>query len=150
MKTRQKLLTILLVAVIAAAALVQIFNVIARKNRDLVRQELQKVLGKDFNFTALEVTFFSPPGFSVKMVRMADDSRFAATPIIQAKELILGVSLWNLLWGRVVIDTLIFDEPEFQIITNESGVLNLTKLVLELIQVTRTQLGCGDGAKTPY
>ncbi len=128
MKIRQKLLTIFVIAVIAVAALVQIFNVIARKNRDLVRQELQKVLGKDFNFTALEVTFFSPPGFSVKMVRMADDSRFAATPIIQAKELILGVSLWNLLWGRVVIDTLIFDEPEFQIITNESGVLNLTAL----------------------
>ena len=129
MKIRRKLLTILLIAVIAAAALVQTFNVITGKNRELVRQELQRVLGKDFNFTTLEVTFLSLPGFSVKDVRMADDSRFAATPIIQAKEVILGVSLWNLLRGRIVIDSLIFDEPEFQVITNESGVLNLTALI---------------------
>ncbi|MEA2657770.1 MAG: AsmA protein, partial [Candidatus Binatota bacterium] len=128
MKVRLKLLTILVIAVIAAAVLVQTFNVIAGKNREIVRQELQKVLGRDFNFTTLEVTLLSRPGFSVKMVRIADDTRFAATPIIQAKELILGVSLWNLLLGRIVIDTLTFDEPELQIITNESGLMNLTAL----------------------
>ncbi|HTF91874.1 MAG TPA: AsmA-like C-terminal region-containing protein [Verrucomicrobiae bacterium] len=128
MKIRLKLLTILVIAVIAAAALIQTFNVIAGKNRELVRQELQKVLGRDFNFTTLEVTLLSRPGFSVKMVRIADDTRFAATPIIQAKELILGVSLWNLLLGRIVIDTLTFDEPELQIIINESGLMNLTAL----------------------
>ena len=42
--------------------------------------------------------------------------------------MILGVSLWNLLWGRIIIDTLIFDEPELQIITDEAGLLNLTIL----------------------
>ena len=128
MKIPRKLLIILVIAVIAIAAVVQTFNVIAGRNRELVRQELQKVLGKEFNFDALEVTWLSRPGFSVSNVRMADDPRFAATPMVQAKELILGVSLWNLAWGRIVIDTLIFNEPEFQIITDETGALNLTTL----------------------
>ncbi|MGH7873334.1 MAG: AsmA-like C-terminal region-containing protein [Candidatus Binatia bacterium] len=128
MKISRKILTIFVIVLIAMAALCQAFNVIAGRNREIVRQELQKVLGKDFDFNSLEVTFLSRPGFSVTEVRMADDSRFAATPVIQAKEVILGVNLWNLLWGRIVIDTLIFHEPEFQIITNESGMLNLTML----------------------
>ena len=127
MKIRLKLLIDFVIAVIAMAALVQTFNVIAGKNRELVRQELQKVLGRDFNFDHLGSHAGSAgPVSRSTMVRMADDPRFAATPIIQAKELILGVSLWNLLLGRIVIDTLIFDEPEFQIITNEAGVMNLT------------------------
>ena len=121
MKISRKILTIFVIVLIAMTALCQAFNVIAGRNREIVRQELQKVLGKDFDFNSLEVTFLSRPGFSVTEVRMADDSRFAATPVIQAKEVILGVNLWNLLWGRIVIDTLIFHEPEFQIITNEFG-----------------------------
>src|SRR4026207_2056529 len=128
MKIRLKLLTILVIAVIAAAALIQTFNVIAGKNREIVRQELQKVLGRDFNFTTLEVTLLSRPGFSVKMVRIADDTRVAATPIIQAKELILGVSLWNLLLGRIIIETLTFDEPDLHVTTTESRLMNLTAL----------------------
>ncbi|HVO93455.1 MAG TPA: AsmA family protein [Terriglobales bacterium] len=124
----RKLLTIVLLAVIAVAALIQTFNTTAEKHRDIVRQELQKILGSDFNFDSLEVTLFRRPGFSVTNIRMADDPRFAATPIIRAKELILGLNLWNLLWGRLVVDRLIFKEPELQIITDETGQLNLTTL----------------------
>lgn len=128
MKIPRILLAILLLAVIALAALIQTFNRIAGENRDLVRQELQKVLGKELNFDGLEVVLLGRPGFSVKNIRMADDPRFAATPLVQAKELLLGVRLWELLWGRIVIDALVFKDPEIQIITDESGLLNLATL----------------------
>lgn len=129
MKISRKLLLFILIAVaVAIAGLVQTFNVIAGKNRAFVEQELQKVFGKDLHFDGLEVSLLPRPGFSAREIRIADDPRFAATPIVRAKELILGISLWNLLWGRIVIDSLVFREPELQIITDEAGVLNLTTL----------------------
>jgi AsmA-like protein/uncharacterized protein DUF748 len=39
------------------------------------------------------------------------------------------VSLWNLLRRRLIITSLALEEPEFQIITDESGLLNLTSLL---------------------
>jgi uncharacterized protein involved in outer membrane biogenesis len=130
MKNRRKLLVVMVVILaIAAAGIVHTFNVLAGKYREQVQQELQKVLGKDVAFASLEVTLFGGPGFVAKEFRIADDPRFAATPLLRAKELVLGVSLWNLFFQQLVITTLAFKEPEFQIITDESGRRNLTTLL---------------------
>ncbi len=130
MKSPQKFLVLIAVTlVIAAVVLVQTFNTLAGRNRDQVRQELQKVFGTDVNFDSLEVHWFGRLGFVAREFRVADDSHFAATPLLRARELILGVSVWNLLFRRFVISTLTFTEPEFQIITDESGLLNLTTLL---------------------
>ncbi|HSK30870.1 MAG TPA: AsmA family protein, partial [Candidatus Limnocylindria bacterium] len=130
MKIPRKLLTALLLAVaVAAAGLAQTFKVIAGKNLNLVRLDLQKVFGSDLDFDGLEVSLFPRPGFLVKGIRVADDTRFAATPVFRTRELILGVHLWNLVRGRIVIDSLIFKESELQVITDEAGMLNLTALI---------------------
>ena len=121
-------LSLLTLAVIAVA-LAQAFNFIAGKHREQVQQELEKVLGQGISFDSLEVNLFGRPGFVAREFRIADDARFAATPAIRTKELIMGVSLWNLLFRRIVIDSLTLSEPEFQIITDESGLLNLTALI---------------------
>jgi AsmA-like C-terminal region/AsmA family len=130
MKRPQKILAALaVVLVMAAIALVQTFNVLAVRNRDQVQQELQKVLGKNVNFNSLEVHWLGQLGFVATEFRIADDPRFAATPLLHARELVLGISLWNLLFRRLVIDKLIFNGAEFQIITDETGALNLTTLL---------------------
>lgn len=126
--SKKFLLALLLTSAATAAALAQTFNVIAGRQRGFVQQELQKVFGRDLSFDKLDVNLLPQPGFTASEIRLADDPRFAATPIVRAKELVLGVSLWNLLWGRIVIKSLIFKEPELQIITNEAGLLNLTAL----------------------
>jgi hypothetical protein len=127
MKSPRKFLPLTLLALVALIiVLVQSFNILAGRHREQVQQELQKVLGQDVSFDALEVNLLGRPGFVAKEFRIADDPRFAATPVVRAKELILGVSVWNLFFGRFVIDSLTFNEPEFQIITNEAGLLNLT------------------------
>src|SRR5258706_331880 len=129
MKSPRNILIFAAVAIlIAVTALVQAFNIVASRHRELVQQELRKLLGKEVSFESLEVHLFGRPGFAAKSFRIADDPRFAATPIIRARQLILGVKLWPLLAGRIVIDSLVFNQPEFQIITDETGLLNLDLL----------------------
>ncbi|MGE5220261.1 MAG: AsmA-like C-terminal region-containing protein [Chloroflexota bacterium] len=126
---RRLLLVILIVSVVAVAALVESFNVLATRHRDQVRQELQKVLGQDVRFASLEIRLFGRPGFVARDFRIADDPRFAATPLLRASQLVLGVSVWDLLFRRLVISSLTLNDPEFQVITDESGQLNLAALV---------------------
>ena len=57
----------------------------------------------------------SPRSFASPMTRVS-----RRRPSLRARELVLGVSLWNLLCRRLVITSLTFDEPEFQIITDET------------------------------
>src|ERR671915_945249 len=114
--------------ILAAIALVYSVNLLADIKRDLVYEEIQKVVGKDVAFDEFDVTLLTGLGFSAKEFRIADNPVFAATPLLRAAELRMGVSLLQLLAGRIVIDKLIFIEPEFQIITNEEGVMNISSL----------------------
>jgi uncharacterized protein involved in outer membrane biogenesis len=118
------------VVTLAAATIifVEYFKTLAGNHLDQVQQELQKFLGKDVSFQGVEVSLWRGLGFSAREFRIADDSRFAATPFVRAKELRLGVSLWQLLLGRVFINSLTFQDAEFQIITNEKGLLNASAL----------------------
>jgi len=104
------------------------FNALVGGNREQVQRELQKLLGKDVSFDRLEASLWGGLGFSAQDFRIADDAHFAATPFVQAKELRLGVSIWQLFLGRVVINSLTFRNAEFQIITNEDGLLNTSAL----------------------
>ncbi len=119
---------------VASAALMviffQFFNTLAESNREQLHQDLQKLLGKDATFDGLEASLWGGLGFSAKEFRVADNPRFAATPVVRAEELKLGVSLMPLLLGRIVVNSLTFQAPEFQIITDERGLLNLSELVI--------------------
>ncbi|HXK30360.1 MAG TPA: hypothetical protein VJ646_19110, partial [Candidatus Binatia bacterium] len=99
---RNRILLLLLVCAVALFGLIQAFNVLANKNLDQVHQELQKILGTEIHFEKLEASFFGGIGFSAKEFSVADHPRFAATPFVRARELFLGVSLWNLFRGRAV------------------------------------------------
>ena len=129
MKLSKKPVSVALGAVIlATVAVVYSVNLLADIRRDLVYEEIQKFVGKDVAFDDFEVTLLSGLGFSAKEFRIADSPVFAATPLVRAKELRMGVSLLSLLWGRIVINRLSFIEPEFQIITNEEGEMNISSL----------------------
>ncbi len=104
------------------------FKTLADKHRDQVQLELRHLLGESVRFEGLDVRLLWLPGFVVREFRMADDSRFAATPILKARELFLGISLRQLFTGRIVIDSVTFVGPEMQIISDETGVLNVSML----------------------
>lgn len=137
MTPSHKLLLLLAVLFIAAGVVfVHSFNTLAGKNREQVHQELQKFLGKDATFDRLEASLWGGLGFSAKEFRVADNPRFAATPLVRAKQLKLRVSLTQLLLGRIVINALTFEDPELQIITDERGLLNLAELAVRKKNLT--------------
>ena len=127
-KSHKFLLFFLIASGVAVFAFIKTFNTLAAKNREQVHQELQRFLGKDATFDRLEASLWGGLGFSAKEFRIADDPRFAATPVVRAQELRLGVSFLPLLVGKIVINSLTFQAPEFQIITDERGLLNLAEL----------------------
>jgi len=117
---------------LALASLLIIFgvslNAIIAKSREHIHEELQKSFGRDVAFGELRLSFWRGPGLSAKDLRIAEDPRFAATPFIQTKELTMQLRWLPLLAGRFEIDKFILDEPEIQIITNETGALNIATL----------------------
>jgi hypothetical protein len=130
MKNPRKIFIVISVVLAATAAvLAGSFNILGGRHRDTVQQELQKLFGQEVRFANLKVHLLGWPGFAAQDLRIADDPRFAATPILRAHELILGVRLWPLFFGRIVIDSLTLREPEFQIITDETGRLNIHSLI---------------------
>jgi uncharacterized protein involved in outer membrane biogenesis len=129
-KSLKFLLLFLIASVVTVLVLVQSFKNLAEKNREQVHQELQRFLGKEATFDRLEASLWGGVGFSAEEFRIADNPRFAATPIVRAKELKLGVSLIQLVLGRIVINSLTFQAPEFQIITDERGLLNLSEFAV--------------------
>ena len=132
MRQSHKFLLLFLIAfTVALGAFIHAFNTLAGKNREQVHQELQRFLGKDATFDRLEASVWGGLGFSAQEFRIADNPRFAATPLVRAKELKLGVSLFQLLLGRIVVNSLSFQAPEFQIITDERGLLNLSELAVQ-------------------
>ncbi len=126
--SRRRVVVALALLAVAGAAVLFSLSVVAHKRRGEVQQELQKLLGDDASFEAVEASLWGGIGFTAKDFRIADNAAFAATPFVQTRELRLGVSLWHLCLGRLVINALTFTQPEFQIITNEDGLLNVTAL----------------------
>jgi AsmA-like C-terminal region/AsmA family len=129
-KSYKFVLLFLIAFTVMTIVFIQAFNRLASKNREQIHQELQRFLGKDATFDQLEASLWGGLGFSAKEFRIADNPRFAATPAVRAKDLKLGVSLIQLLLGRVVVNSLTLEAPEFQIITDERGLLNLAELAI--------------------
>jgi len=143
---RKITLAVVSLSIAAAVVLGSHFKSLADKHREQVQQELRGLLGDRVQFDGLDVRLFWWPGFVVREFRIADDSRFAATPIIKARELVLGISLVRLLAGRIVIDSLSFVDPEIQVITEETGLLNLSVLASQREELGTTHRRRSGGA----
>lgn len=148
---RKPLLLFVAGLALSAALLIESVNYWLGAHRHLVVQELHKVLGDDVRFETLELNLWGRPGFVASDFRIADDNRFAATPAVRARGLVLGLSPWHLLQRRLVVTSLTFEQAELQIITDESGYLNLGALIQrksELRKFPRLRAGSADRKAT--
>ena len=120
------------IALLALACILLILgvslNAIIEKNRGQIQEEIQKSLGRSVAFGELRLSFWGGIGLSAKEVQIAEDPRFAATPFVQTKELKMQLRWLPLLTGKFQINKFILDEPEIQIIKNETGTLNIATL----------------------
>ena len=125
---RKVITAILITCTLVLTLLVVSLNTLIDKNRDRIRAEIQKALGRSLTFDELRLSLWGGLGLAAKNLRVAEDSRFAATPFIQTKELKMQVRWLPLLLGKITIKTFILNEPEIQIIKNEAGRLNISAL----------------------
>lgn len=129
MKIPRKAFTIALAALTCALILLVFFlNAFIDKNRERIREEIEKSLGRSVKFDELRLSFWGGIGLLAKRLSITEDPRFAATPFIQTKELQMQLRWLPLLLGNIEIKKFILDEPEIQIIRNEEGILNLSAL----------------------
>lgn len=129
MKNRRKVAAVLLVTFASLlVVLVFLLNTFVSKNRDRIREELEKSLGRSVKFDALRLSFWGGMALLAKRVSIAEDPRFAATPFMQAQELKMQLRWLPLLLGNIQINYVVLDGPEVQIIKNEQGTLNLSAL----------------------
>ena len=120
MKIPRKAFTVALAALTCALILLVVFlNAFVDKNRERIREEIEKSLGRSVKFDELRLSFWGGIGLLAKRLSITEDPRFAATPFIQTKELQMQLRWLPLLLGNIEIKKFILDEPEIQIIRNE-------------------------------
>jgi len=127
-KSRKALAFFFLAFVLVVGLLIVSLNTLVDKNRDGIREEIQKALGRSISFDKVRLDLWSGLGLIAKNLRIADDPRFAATPLIQTKEVKMQVRWLPLLLGNIEIKKFILGEPEIQIIKNEKGKFNIFAL----------------------
>jgi len=129
MSIRRKAVTVLLAtSACVLVLLVVLLNSFVDKNRERIREEIEKSLGRAVKFDDLRLSFWGGIGLLAKHLSIAEDPRFAATPFIQTRELRMELRWLPLFLGNIEIKKFALDEPEVQIIKNEEGIFNLSAL----------------------
>ncbi len=127
-KARRALTATLIVIVLVVTFLALSLNTLIEKNRENIQVQIQKALGRSIAFDNLRLDLWGGLGLTAQNVRISDDPRFAATPLIQTKELKMQVRWLPLLRWNIEISKFILEEPEIQIIKNEAGNFNILAL----------------------
>ncbi len=127
-KSRRALTFFFLALVLVVGLFMVSLNTLVDRNREGIREEIQKKLGRSTSFDEVRIHLWSGLGLIAKNLRIADDPRFAATPLLQTKEVKMQVRWLPLLLGNIEIKKFILSEPEIQIIKNEKGKFNLFAL----------------------
>jgi len=129
MRIRRKAIVVLLATLACLLVLLVVFlNTLIDKNRERIREEIEKSLGRSLRFDELRLSLWGGIGLLAKRLSIAEDPRFAATPFIQTKELRIQLRWLPLLLGNIEIKKFVLDKPEIQIVKNEEGLLNLSAL----------------------
>ncbi|MFQ5852514.1 MAG: AsmA family protein, partial [Candidatus Binatia bacterium] len=102
-KARKALMAVLIAFVLLISLLIVSLNTLIDKNREGIREEIQKVLGRSISFGKVRLDLWGGLGISAKNLSVADDPRFAATPLIQTKEFKMQVRWLPLLLGKIEI-----------------------------------------------
>ncbi len=111
-------------AVVAVVGLEALLN----NHKDAIRQRIENAIGRAVTFDSIHLSFLGSPGslgITLTDLRVADDPRFAATPLVHAGQITLSLGWPSLLAGRPTVSSIILHRPEIQIIRNEYGDTNI-------------------------
>ena len=126
-KASRLLVFLSLAAVLGVAAVVGL-EAFLENRKETIRREIANAVGRDVAFESIRLSLFGrlgSLGITVTDLRVADDPKFAATPLIRAHELTFSLGWFSLLTGTPTISDVVLDRPEIQVIRNEYGDLNI-------------------------
>lgn len=125
-KASRPLVLLSLVAVLAAGAVVGL-EALLDYRKEAIRQKLASAIGRAVAFDSIHLSFLENPGslgIILTDLRVADDPRFAATPLVHADQVTVSLGWLSLLAGRPRASGVILHRPEIQVIRNEYGDIN--------------------------
>ncbi len=123
-----RFLVFLSLAVVLSGVAVVGLEAFLENRKEAIRQEIANAVGRDVAFESVRLSLFGrlgSLGVTVTDLRIADDPRFAATPLIRARELTLSLGWLSLLTGAPTVSDVVLDQPEIQVIRNEYGDINV-------------------------
>ena len=123
-----RLLVCLSLAAVFVVAAVMGLEALLDNRKEAVRRSIEGALGRAVAFDSISLDLLASPGslgITVTDLRVADDPRFAATPLVQADRLTMSLGWWSLLAGRPAVSNVVLHGPEIQVIRNEYGDVNV-------------------------
>ena len=124
---RSKASRLLVLLSLAAVLVVAGVEALLENRKETVRRSIESALGRAVAFDSISLNFLGSPGslgITVTDLRVADDPRFAATPLVQADQLTITLGWLSLLAGKPTVSHVVLHRPEIQIIRNEYGDIN--------------------------
>ena len=126
-KVSRLLVFLSLTAVLAVVAVVGL-EAFLDNRKDAIRRQMETAIGRAVSFDAVHLSFLARPGslgITVTDLRVADDPRFAATPLVHANQATISLGWWSLLTGNPTVSDVVLSQPEIQVIRNEYGDVNV-------------------------
>ena len=126
--TASRLLVCLSVVAVLVVAAVAGLETLLDNRKDNVRRQIEGAIGRAVAFDSINLNFLGSPGsvgVTVTDLRVADDPRFAATPLVHADHLTLTLDWLSLISGNPTVSSIVLHRPEIQVIRNEYGDLNV-------------------------
>ena len=97
---------------------------------DRLRGSLSRALGRQVEFrSAVKFSLFKGPGFSVDDVVIHEDPAIGAEPIAYMDSIDIRPSIWSLLGGRFVVDSIGLEGAHINLTKSDSGNWNFLSFV---------------------
>ncbi len=123
-----RLLVLLSLAAVLVVAVVAGLEALLENRKEAIRRHIESAIGRAVAFDSISLNFLGSPGnlgITVTNLRVADDPRFAATPLVHADQLTISLGWLSLLSGRSTVSNIVLHGPEVQVIRNEYGDINI-------------------------
>ncbi len=123
-----RLLVLLSLTVVLAVAAVVGLEALLDNRKEMIRWQMADAIGRAVTFDAVHLSFLQHPGslgITLTDLRVADDPRFAATPLIHASQTTISLGWLSLFTGNPTISHIVLNQPEIQVIRNEYGDVNI-------------------------
>jgi len=97
---------------------------------DRLRGSLSRALGRQVEFrSAVKFSLFKGPGFSVEDVVIHEDPSIGAEPIAYMDSIDVRPSIWSLLGGRFVVDSVGLEGAHINLTKSDAGNWNFLSFV---------------------